>query len=267
MTAFTANFKIDVEFDDPVKFAAFAALYSKLHSDFFSGETSRAGNAAIEPRRAPVAPLPHREQPALHIRGLGTKEIVESVVEASRQAAIDRDVQREIPEVKSSFVSPEPHVDSAVADTGAGLTAVAPSAEGLSEGSSKPKRHRRTKEQIAADKAREEAERNGQAPLDLPRAHGGSNTGTTAPIATPERLPDMAPAPADGPIMVPDGEVTMDHVRDAFAKLLMLKPDPSAEFSLEVLGPIGLSRCRDAKPEHYRSIVEGAARIARARGQ
>lgn len=120
----------------------------------------------------------------------------------------------------------------------------------------KPKRRRRTKAEMEAARAAEGAP---AAPApDLPKPHGGGNTGTTAPLELPS---------SDGEIQMPQGDITEDAMKGLFARIMMLEPDPSAEISSEILAPHGLSRLKDAQPEQRKSICEGFVRIARSRGK
>jgi hypothetical protein len=59
--------------------------------------------------------------------------------------------------------------------------------------------------------------------------------------------------------------VTADDLQKAWAATLMLDGVESDVVAL--LREHGLSRARDAKPEHYRPLVEGLVRILRARGK
>lgn len=113
-----------------------------------------------------------------------------------------------------------------------------------------PKRRRRTKAEMEAARAAEAA----PAP-DLPKPHGGANSGTTAPLELPT-----------GSIQMPAGEITKETVFELLSKVMMLEPDPSAQVSTEVLAPHGLARMRDAQPEHFKTLCEGLVRVARSRG-
>lgn len=147
------------------------------------------------------------------------------------------------PEPKQAVTDTYSEVDAGVADDDA-------------SGADKPKRRRRTKAEMEAART---AEANAQP--DLPKPHGGSNTGTTPPDV--QSLPEAPPMPSAGPIVMPDGEITPAVLADMFGRFMMLKPDPLPKFSTQVMSALGISRVREAKPEQYRALCEGMVRIAR----
>jgi hypothetical protein len=155
----------------------------------------------------------------------------------------------------ATFSAPEPQ--QAVTDmcSDAAADSAASAVDVTESGAVKPRRTRRTKAEMEAARAAEAA-----ATAELPKAHGGSNTGTTAP--TVQTLPDAPPMPSAGPIVMPEGEITPTVLAGMFGRFMMLKPDPLPIFSMEVMTPLGLSRVREAKPEQYRALCEGMVRIA-----
>jgi hypothetical protein len=241
---FVATFNVDVKFNDPAKFAAFAVAFQKLYGDFFSGDaplrqTQAATTLPVAPQ--PVPPAPHSRAEAA----------------AERKAQFDA-----LPQEIETAPNPQVAIDTAPDAVGAPVAAVATDSEATEP--AKPKRHRRTKAEIAADKAREEAARAQPTP-DLPKAHGGSNTGTTAQ-SVQTQLPDIPMLPEPGErIDVPEGEISGELLQKAWASVLMM-PHTEAE-ALALLSTVGITRCKEAQPQHYRPLVEGLVRILRANGK
>lgn len=245
--SFAATFNVNVTFDNPTAFAGFAADFDKLYAKFFSGAPSRQSQAAPPPAHTP------QPEPPAPLTIASFRELPPN--------ATGEDVAREF----SGLISaPNPQDATATAPDAVG----APVATGDASGDTaatpdKPKRTRATKAEMEARRAAAATvTQEGQRiePV-LPKAHGGSNTGTTAP------LPDLPPEPATGEFVVPNRELTLDDVKDLFARVMMLTPDPTPDVSAEVLAPLGLSRVRDVPPEKYRAACEGFVRIARSRGK
>lgn len=217
--SFAATFNVNVTFDNPAAFAGFAAAFDKLYNDFFSGGATAARK---QPAPCPAPPAPHAAPAAPNPR---------EVAAAERAAYFDS-----LPTDLETAPEPAP---SAAADA-SGATAAPPDT---------PKRRRRTKAEMEAARAAE----NAPAP-DLPKPHGGSNTGTTPP------LPELPAEPGD--ITVKDGELSGEDIFELMSRVMMLEPDPSARISSEVLAPHGLSRLRDHTPDQRRSIAEAFVRLA-----
>lgn len=222
--SFAATFNVNVIFDNPTAFANFAAAFDELYNNFFSGGATAA-----------------RKQPASF---------------ASPPSAVPA-ASNYAPNVPDHGAVPEPFGAREEAASG---KAAADASGATAETPDTPKRRRRTKAEMEAARAAEAAK--DAPPAELPKPHGGSNTGTTAPLA---ELPP--PLPTAGEINMPEGEITREHVAELFSRVMMLEPDPSAEISTSVLAPLNLSRVRDATPEQYRALCEGFVRIARSRGK
>jgi len=208
-------------FQDAGQFADFAAAFKDFCDDYYSGSPRRKRAATL-----PTAPpaVPPATIPTVDTGHVQFAPVTVTTEHASVQEA----------------------VDVAAAHT-------PPAAE-------PKKRIRRTREQIAADEAAKVAAKAAPAPLDLPKAHGGGNTGTTAP------LPAEAPMPVEGETLdIPEGEVTIDDVRRLWSQTLMIEATEAD--ALALLSSLGLSRARDAQPQHYRPLCEGLAAIAKRHGK
>jgi len=229
---FVATFNVDVKFNDPAKFAAFAAAFEKLYGDFFSADapprqTQAATLSPAAPRPAPPAPS------------------------TSEDMGADRVM----------FPAPTPQEAATAALDPAGVPCGAETTEAAAPAVAvKQRRPRATKAEMAARRAAEAA-----GEPNLPKPHGGSNTGTTPPlpvtlpVPTPDALNDKSE------LQMPEGEIGAQDVADMLARLFMLRPDVGPEVSSQLLSPLQLGRMRDAKPEHYRTLCEGMVRLSRGR--
>lgn len=232
---FVAKFNIDLTFKDAAKLAAFAEAFGKLYGDFFS-DVGAPTNPT--PRQTQAASLPVAPQPV-------------------PPAPPSEPVFFEAPKYQESVgttTAPNPQVAIDTAPDAVEAPVAAVTTEAVATEPAKPKRHRATKAEM-------EARRAAQAQPDLPKPHGGSNTGTTAPVG------DLPPLPTGERIEVPAGEVTEEQMLAAYAETLMLtnvEPDV-----LQLFSSLGISRCRDAKgkPELYKPVLEGLVRILRAHGK
>jgi hypothetical protein len=124
----------------------------------------------------------------------------------------------------------------------------------------KPKRRRRTKAEMEAARAEVGTVK---ATLDLPKPHGGANTGTT-PVT---ELPAEPPAPTSDGFVLPAGECTKDDLQAAFAAAIRL---PGSEiFITETLSKVGVegNRVRYAQPHQYRPLCEAFAGFIAAGGR
>jgi hypothetical protein len=228
---FAATFDVKITFGNPADYAGFAADFAKLYEKYCSGAalSRQEKQAAVvspdegPPPALPPAPLSDSELPTLRVN-----------------LATDADVTS-APKAVQAFKAIAEHA--------------AAGGDVLVNGENATKRKRRTKAEMEAARAAEAAKASA-----LPKAHGNGNAGTTAPAV--QALPDAPPMPTSGPIVMPEGEITPAILADMFGRFMMLKPDPLPTFSMEVMAPLGISRVREAKPEQYRALCEGMARIA-----